>query len=293
VGFQAMMARARRGLREDLGLYLVAVASLAVAFLGLGAAWLGVVNLRAVRAHWGQSHRMTVYLHERSPSEDVQQLRSVLEGLPSVQRVEHLSADAARQRFLADSSAGTELSALPADAFPASLEVQFRTTAPSSRMREVAQRVAGFGAVSDVETYEGWFDRLAGLVDAGQTLASALALLVLVCAVSVVGNTIRLVVANRRDEIEVLKMCGATDGFVRGPLVLEGAVQGLLGAALAVVLLSVGCGLVRGQLNSLLLPLSGLRVAFLPAWSVVAMLLGGGLSGAVGSVVSIRKYLIV
>lgn len=293
MGLEAIVARAKRGIREDLTLYVVTVASLTVAFVALGTALLGVTNLSAIRAHWGQSHRLTVYLREEAPPDDVHQLSAVLEGLPSVERMEHLTPALARERFLEDSSIDTDLAELPPDVFPASLEVRFRAQASEARMQQVAERVRKFSAVDEVETYQGWFARLASLIDAGETIASMLSLMVLICVVSVVGNTIRLAVANRREEIEVLKMCGATDGFVRGPLVVEGALQGALAAGASLVLLSAGFGLLQGELDALLVPLSGLRTSFLPLWMIASLLIGGTLAGAVGSAVSVRRYLTV
>jgi cell division transport system permease protein len=109
----------------------------------------------------------------------------------------------------------------------------------------------------------------------------------------VVGNTIRLAVAGRRAEIEVLKLCGATDGFVRGPFVLEGTVQGLLAAVLAIGLLGVAFLFFRGSVDSTLAALAGIETVFLSPLIVIAIVLGGGLAGAAGSAWSLRRYLVV
>lgn len=288
-----MYARARRGIREDVKLYVVAVSSLTVAFLCLATALLGVTNLTMLTERWGKSHRMSVYLEEGSARADVQQLKQVLSGLPAVVKVEHLSASVARERFLNDAMAGADLEALPADVFPASLEVELAVHTTPTRAAEIAERVAAFGAVAEVETYQSWFDRLASLLSAGQTLAALLSVLVLVCVVAVVSNTIRLSVASRRDEIEMLKMCGATDGFVRGPFVLEGLFQGLASVVLAVVLLCIIFFSMRGQVDATLAPLIGVHTTFLsPLW-LLALVASGAIAGALGSALSIRRYLTV
>ena len=74
--------------------------------------------------------------------------------------------------------------------------------------------------MSDVESYRSWFQKLDHLLWGARMLAVGLAVLVVFCVVAVIGNTIRLAVARRRQEIEVMKLCGATNGFVRGPFVL-------------------------------------------------------------------------
>lgn len=201
-----------------------------------------------------------------------------------------MSAADARAQLLRETD-DTELGSLPADLFPASLEVTLSAGVASSRMSAIAERVARFDAVEDVETYEGWFAQLESLVVAGRVLAGILAVLVLLCVLFVVANTIRLAIAGRRDEIEVLKLCGASDDFVRGPFLVEGAVQGFLSSALAVTVLFVVFVLLRGQIDATLASLAGVRTVFLHPFVAVALVIGGGFIGATGSALSLRRYL--
>ena len=285
--------RARRGFREDAKLYAVAVSSLAVAFLCLAGALLVMTNLSSMANRWSRSGRMTVYLRDGAPDADVQRLRATLVEVREVSAVTLLSAAEAREQFARDANVGGQLAGLPADAFPASLEVTLRDGTSSARADEIAARVGHVAAVEGVETYRAFFQKLETLVLSGRTAAAAVALLVLICVLAVVGNTIRLAVAGRRDEIEVLKLCGATDGFVRGPFLVEGALQGFTAALVAVLLLGVGYAALHTQLDGTLAALTGVRAAFLDPSIVVAILLGGGLAGGLGSAASLRRYLAV
>jgi cell division transport system permease protein len=289
-----MYKRAKRGIREDAKLYAIAVSTLTVAFLCLATALLGVTNLADLADRWGRTHRMSVYLKDGAAAEDVERLRAVLGSLPAVAKVDHLSSAAAREQFLRDAQASSDLSGLPAEAFPASVEVEFTNEATDERIQEVAGKVAAFGAaVDDVDTYRTWFDRLGTLLSASRTAAGLLALLVLICVFAVVSNTIRLAVASRRDEIEMLKMCGATDSFVRAPLVLEGALQGLTASALSMFILALGYLLLRGRIDATLGPIAGLHLSFLHPLVALGIVLAGGIVGALGSAVSIRRYMAV
>lgn len=285
--------RARRGFREDAKLYAVAVSSLVVAFLCLAAALLALTNLSAMADRWSRSGRMTVYLRDDAPDAEVQRLRATLAELPEVSAVTLISAAAARDQFVRDANVGGELAGLPADAFPASLEVTLRVSTAASRVDEIAARVGRVASVEGVETYRAFFQKLESLVLAGRTTAGIVALLVLLCVLAVVGNTIRLAVAGRRDEIEVLKLCGATDGFVRGPFLVEGALQGVTAALVAVLLLGLGYALLHAQLDGTLAALTGVRMAFLDPAIATAIVLGGGVAGVLGSAVSLRRYLVV
>jgi cell division transport system permease protein len=285
--------RAKRGIREDAKLYVVAISTLTVAFLCLATALLGVSNLGELADRWGRTHRMSVYLKDGAAAEDIERLRVVLSSLPAVAKVDYLSSAAAREQFLRDAHQ-SDLTALPNEAFPASVEVEFGDEASDDRIQEVAGKVAAFGAaVDEVDTYRTWFDRLGTLLAAGRTAAGLLALLVMVCVFAVVSNTIRLAVSSRRDEIEMLKMCGATDSFVRGPLVLEGTLQGLTAAGLSMVLLTIGYLALHSQVDATLAPIAGLRLSFLHPLAVLGIVVAGGLAGALGSAVSIRRYMSV
>lgn len=290
---KAIMARARRGLREELRLYLVAISSLSVAFLCVGGALLVTTNLSLLAEHWGQSGRMSVYLEDEAAPDDVTQLRVVLEGLSEVAEVQRLTSEQARATFLEEAELGAELSSLPAAAFPGSIEVTLRPGTDPARASAIATQVGQFRAVSDVETYRGFFDRLSSLIRAGENIAGLLALLVALCVLAVIGNTIRLAVARRRPEIEVMKLCGATDGFVRGPFVVEGMFQGLAAALLAVLVLVASFVALRGHLDGSLAALTGVRAAFLEPWMLIALVFGGAFVGALGSAVSLRRYLVV
>lgn len=285
--------RARRGFREDAKLYAVAVSSLAVAFLCLAGALLVMTNLSSMASRWSRSGRMTVYLRDGAPDDDVERLRATLVEVREVRAVTLLSAAEARAQFARDANVGGALAGLPADAFPASLEVTLRDGTSSARADEIAARVGHVAAVEGVETYRAFFQKLETLVLSGRTAAAVVALLVLICVLAVVGNTIRLAVAGRRDEIEVLKLCGATDGFVRGPFLVEGALQGFTAALVAVLLLGGGYAALHTQLDGTLAALTGVRAAFLDPSIVVAIVLGGGLAGGLGSAASLRRYLAV
>ena len=100
------ITRARRGLREERRLYIVAVTSLAVAFICLGATLLGVTNLDAAATRWGQSGRITLFLKDDADPQDIAQLRVVLEGLGDVNEVTHVTPTEARESFLAEADVG-------------------------------------------------------------------------------------------------------------------------------------------------------------------------------------------
>jgi len=105
----------------------------------------------------------------------------------------------------------------------------------------------------------------------------------------VVGSTMRLALTRRRAEVEVMKLVGASDAFVRTPYVLEGTFQGALGATVALAILGALFTLVRSRFDADLGGLLGLDPTFLPAVAVVGLILVGAVLGAMGGALGLRR----
>jgi cell division transport system permease protein len=290
--WKSAVARAGRSVREDGRLYLVAVGSLSVAFLCLATALLTIANLGRIADAWGSTAHVTLYLVDGADAAAVDQLRLLLEGVDGVDEVAHLTPTEARAELLA-AQEDPALEGLAPELFPASLEVRLAAGTPRARLEELARRVEPFPVVDDVETYSEVHGSFETLLTAGRAASGVLAALVVLCVFFVVASTIRLAIAGRRREIEVLKLCGASNGFVQGPFLLEGAVQGLISAVLAVAVLGGTYAFLHDPVAGSLGALAGVRPSFLHPGLVVGLLAAGGLVGAAGSYLSLRRYLAV
>jgi cell division transport system permease protein len=274
-------------------LHALSVFSLAVAFVCLGAALLVVANLRAAELRWAHAGRASVYLKDTSGQEDVDALRAALARVPGVTAVHYLSSGDARLQFGRELDVHDDLAALPVEAFPASLELDVSPDMPDADLTDMVVKMRQLPAVDDVETYQSWTTRLSRLVRGGLTASALLALVVLGAVLAVIGSTMRLVLQRRRTEVEVLKLVGATDAFVKKPFILEGSIQGALGAVAAVGLLGALFALMRERVDSELTSLIGFEPTFLP-WPVALGMVGlGALLGAAAALVSLRKLVTV
>jgi cell division transport system permease protein len=286
--------RARRGMVREWRLHALSVFSLAVAFVCLGAALLVVANLRAVEQRWAHAGRASVYLRDGATQDDVDALRVALARVPGVRGVRYVSGGDARVEFgQTELQNNPVLAALPAEAFPASIELDVAPELPDAELADMVEKMKQLPAVDDVETYQSWTERLARLVRGGVAAAGLLAAVVLVSVLAVVGSTMRLALQRRRTEVEVLKLVGATDGYVKKPFVVEGGVQGAAGAFAAVVLLGMLFLLVRGRLDGELASLVGVEPTFLPWPVAVGMVALGALLGAAAAMASLRKLVAV
>jgi cell division transport system permease protein len=281
--------RALRGGRHDWRLHLSSVFSVAVAFICLASALLVVSNLEDLRARWSETGRASVYLQPSADPEEIGAITAALKATRGVVRVEHITSESARSELL---QSGDEiLAGLPPEAFPASIEVQVFDPERSGTLSRMAEQLRFLPRVEAVETYEAWGDRLSALIGSALTAAGVLALVVLGTVISVVGSTIRLSLQRRRIEVQVLKVVGATDDYVRRPFVIEGAAQGALGAAAALSVVVILFLTAYAQFSAELSVLLGAAPRFLPWYAALGLLgLGTGL-GALSAHLSVRKML--
>ena len=286
--------RAQRGMLREWRLHALSVFSLAVAFVCLGAALLVVTNLMAVQDRWAHAGRASIYLKDNATAADIEGFKVALAKVPGITNVRYVSSGQARAEFGAQEvTSHAELAALPVEAFPASIEVDVRPDMPDAELSAIVAKIRQLPAVDDVETYQAWTERLSRLVKGGVGAAAVLAVVVFAAVLAVVGSTIRLALQRRRTEVEVLRLVGATDAFVKGPFVLEGSAQGATGAAFAIALLGALFLIVRGRLDGELAALIGVEPTFLP-WHVAALLVGlGALLGAAAAAVGLRKLVTV
>jgi cell division transport system permease protein len=288
---RAILQRTQRNLRDDLRLHAVAVVSLIVAFLCLGTALLSLENLRRISQHWSRTQHLTLYLHAEAPEPEIARLRQTLATLPEVSSVEYVTSERARELFGEQVDSHKNLAGLPADVFPASLELELGQGVDEQRIDQLATRIGQLQSVEEVETYHAFVGPFHALLRAGYSGALLLALLVVVCTLAVIGNTIRLAVVNRRREIEVLKLCGATDAFVRGPFLVEGVLQAVASATLAMMLLLFVYLMLQNRIEGAIAALTGVHSVFLSPASVCAVIAAAGAMGGIGSAWSLRRYL--
>ncbi len=286
--------RARRGMLREWRLHALSVFSLAVAFVCLGAALLVLTNLRAIEERWAHAGRASIYLKDNAAAQDVEALKTALTNVNGVTAVRYVSPAQARQDFgQKELGPKQELAALPVEAFPASIEVEVRPDLTDAEIADIVGKLKKIPAVDDVETYQAWTERLARLIKGGVAAAALLALVVFASVLAVVGSTIRLALQRRRTEVEVLKLVGATDRFIKGPFLVEGMSQGAIGATGAIALLAGLFVVVRGRLDAELASLVGVEPSVLPWYVALGMIGVGMILGMVAALLGLRRLVTV
>jgi cell division transport system permease protein len=201
-------------------------------------------NTRAATADWDQAFELSVYLAKKAGVDRAESLAKQLKARPDVARVRVITAEQALAEFRESSGFGKALDLLDTNPLPNALIVTPSLTASTPEGTKALK--TQIGALPDVEAVQldtEWVQRLDALLDVVRRVIWLTGALLALSVVLVVGNTIRLDILNRRAEIEVMKLVGATDGFARRPFLYSGVWYGLGGGVGAVLVVAIASAL--------------------------------------------------
>lgn len=280
--------RAWRGGRSEWRMHAVSALSAAVAFLCLSFALLIVVNIDQLERRWDSVGRMTAYVIDGTTEADAVQIVRALKSTDDVAHVRYLSSEVSRSEMLEHATTAL-LQSLPHAAFPASLEIALEPEVKPARAQEIASQLGAHPRVEAVETYAHWTRQVSKFADAANIVAVGLSLIVFLAVVTVVSSSTKLLLERRRNEVEVLRIVGATSEYVRRPFMVEGALQGGFGALAAVLLAAVLFNLFRAQFSEQMTVLLGMSPRFLPWFVNGSLVLVGAMLGGLAAFMSLRR----
>lgn len=238
-------------------------------------------NTRTATADWNQAFELSVYLTKKAGTDRAESIAKQLRARSDVIRVRVVTADEALAEFRESSGFGKALNLLDSNPLPNTLIVTPSLAASTAeRTQALKVQIAALPDVDTVQLDTEWVQRLNAILEVVRRVIWLTGALLALSVVLVVGNTIRLDILNRRAEIEVMKLVGATDGFTRRPFLYSGVWYGLGGGVIAVIVVALASTLLAAPIARLValygsqFRLEGLR--FGPAVSIL------GLSVALG-----------
>jgi cell division transport system permease protein len=250
-------------------------------------------NVQTVSAGWENAAQISLFLRKNLRDERVQRLVSELKAMREIAVVTYVSPEEALEEFQEMSGFGDALNALQQNPLPAVLIVQPSLEASEPAAVEgLLHRLRTHPDVELAQLDMEWVKRLYAMMEIAKrgvaVLASVLALAVLL----IVGNTIRLAIQNRRDEIEVQKLIGATDAFIRRPFLYSGLWHGLLGALIAWLLVNVSLWVLSAPVDRLsALYDSRFELGGLGLPATLYLLMFGILLGLIGAWLAVDRHL--
>ncbi len=269
-------------------LSLLSVVTIAFSLFTVGLFGLVAINLRQALRGLEERVEIVTFVFRGTPAETIAVASSDIAAFPEVQEVDYVSEEEAlaraRRELVEFRDAYRDIQVNP---LPASLEVRLKEGYRDAvSVEAVAQRLRGFGFVEDVRYGREWVRKLDALRNITGVVGFVIGLAFAAVAIVIIGVTIRLTILQRAREISIMRLVGATNWFIRGPFLLEGALKGLLGGLLSLGLCFAGYWLFRNNATSTLSDL----IFFAPAQMAVLVVFGT-LIGFGGSLLSVGRHL--
>jgi cell division transport system permease protein len=287
------VGRATANLRQSWLISSITVGIISICLFLVGGYVLLTHNLQGVLETWKEEVRITIYLRDGFPDQDILAFQDRLSSLPQVLSVAYISKEQALEEFtamLADDK--VLVSGLEVNPLPASLRI---TLPDKSRNMEgvkaVLPAIGDDPLVQEIQYGKEWLGRLDRVLALLRIGSVVLGLALSLAAVFIISNTIKITVMARKDELEIMRMVGATEGFIRLPFLVEGVIQGLAGAAVSLGLLAAVHSLIVTRAEQPLLKVLHVEsFKFLPLDAITAILLAGMILGGLGSLASVGRH---
>lgn len=209
-------------------------------------------NLQRASHGWDAGVQISLFLKLDTPEQGALALQDRIRAMPGVAAVQYISRAQALSEFKRMSGFGDALDVMDTNPLPPVLVVRPSAAASSpDTARALVQTLAHQPGVELAQLDLEWIKRLNAMLALAQRGVMILAVLLALAVLLIIGNTIRLAILNRRSEIEVIKLIGGTDAFIRRPFLYAGLLQGLFGALAAWLLVSAGRLLLSGPAEDL------------------------------------------
>ncbi|HTC86411.1 MAG TPA: permease-like cell division protein FtsX [Candidatus Acidoferrum sp.] len=291
IGFVAFsIRRAWQGFWRNGVMSIAATATMILMLMLLAGFWVIQSGMSAGLEYIEAKVQVVAELNPDVSQADITRVQAEVNALPEVSEVEYVTPDMAKTRFQAQEAAKghTDLTQyLNTNPFPATLQVHLRDPRNYGSVVDVLKTEA---IVKQVQPVQSIIDRLLTVTTVLRTAGVVILALVGITVLFIIINTIRLAVIARASEIEIMRLVGASDAFVRWPFIFEGALVGLIGSVITLILFGLAAeplsGVMTGFFQVLPLELGSMTR------DVVVLILASGLGlGSLGAWLSVRSYL--
>ena len=241
---------------------------------------------------------ITAYVADEASESDIAAAQDYIRGLDGVASVSFTTKDQALEKFREMSSNAAIVDELGGNPLPASIDIEL---SDPQKVEEVAKQIESsdqFKKIADEDNPsdslkygQRTVERLFSVTNYIRYIGIALIILLVFIALVFINNTIRLAIMARRKEIAIMRLVGASNGFIRGPFLMEGALHAIIGAALAIVSIELirNLALPRLQASLAFLPIDVAPNTFLFIYLI--LLVAGLIIGLIGSMLAMRRYL--
>jgi cell division transport system permease protein len=273
-------------------LNIVTIITISLSILIFSAFILFFVNTSELINSWKKGLRIMAYLIPGTNKSDLADLKLAIQSLDNVQKLRFIPKKEALEQLKAQMKYQSSLfENLNENPLPDSFEIRMTASNDSwQKIESLAVQIESLPEIEEVEYGQQWLGRFANLITLFRLAGYALGALFFMAAIFIVANTIRLVIYSRREEVEIMRLVGATDDFIRLPFYIEGLIQGALGAIIGQGLLFISFIFISSNIEQGFFP-DVFRLKFLSPLILGEILLGSMLVGWLGCYISLKQFL--
>jgi cell division transport system permease protein len=278
-----------RSMRENLATTVFTAVTLGFSLAIFTLFLIVFINLNGVLGNLGERTHIVAYV--KGAASKAELLKKEVLRIEGVKSVEYVSKEEALKELKSGfKGGGVIFEGIGKNPLPASLEIRLKQShREPERMLEVVKRLEGFAAVDEVQYSQEWARKFSAFLRFIELAALLLGLFLAAATIFIITNTIRLTVYARRDEIEVMRLVGASDTFIKAPFFIEGVVQGAGGGVIAFGILALWYWILAYRIPAYLDFIVDIPLG-LPAL-VVVLILAGVCMGVVASLISMGRFL--
>jgi cell division transport system permease protein len=273
-------------------LNLVTIITISLSILIASAFILFFINTSDIINSWKKGLRIMAYLKPGLGNDGLKDLKQTIQSLQDVDTVIFVSKQEALKRLKNQMKNQPSLFAnLTQNPLPDSIEIRMTATTESwQKIDSLAAHIEALPPIEEVEYGQRWVGRFAQIISLFRLAGYAMGALFFMATIFIVANTIRLVLYSRREEVEIMRLVGATDNFIKIPFYFEGLIQGALGAIAGLAMLYIAFMFVSANVEKGFFP--GLfRFHFLSPTLLLAILLVSMLVGWLGCLISLKQFM--
>jgi len=284
--------RAIEDFRNNRLLNIVTLLTISLSILIASAFILFFINTSEIMNFWKKGLRIMAYLKADVPRSELSNIKQQIQAMDGVESLRFISKEDALNQLKAQMQRQASLfDNLDKNPLPDGFEIEISTANQSwEKIESLAAQIESLDAVEEVEYGQKWFGHFTQLFELFTITGYAMCTIFVMAAVFIMANTIRLVIYSRRDEIEIMRLVGAAERFIKIPFYIQGLLQGALGAGIGLIVLfavfwflasNIEQGFFSGFFN----------IRFLSPLIAGAILLTSALAGWLGSYISLKQYL--
>jgi cell division transport system permease protein len=286
------MKKALRDIRSNRFLNFITIITISLSILVVSVFMLFFENASRLIEDWNQGGRAMVYLEDKFPLDMLPAVEKQIKAIGEVDNIVFISKTQALSKLKREmSSRSAFLKTLKSNPLPDALEIKIKSYNSFEQLRAFALKVKNLDLVEDVEYDQGWVGRFLNIFSLFKMTGYAMCSLFFLIAFFITSNTVRLAFYSRKLEVEIMRLVGATEGFIKIPFYIEGLFQGFLGGLLGLLILLGTFLTVSSGITENLSSYVYVDIRFLSIKTIILIIVGSSFLGWFGCYLSLKQIL--